>query len=359
MRAELQALTVALLTSAAATADAFDLTPSGRLHLDHATHDSDKSQLVDRFIVRRAQLGLEAEFNGQWSAKAVYEFARRGGVKDAYVRYTGWKAAEIIAGQVKVPFGLEELINTNNITFIERALPTEAFPLSRRKGIRLQNLGTNHTFSVMRFGSSIRGDEGPGTAARLTLNPLNSDDTLVHVGLAATTERPNGGVKFSVRPEALPTDKALLRTGTVMAVNRINQLGLEGAWKHGPLSLQSEWIHSHLSRDANQPDVDYQGWYVAGSWILTGESRGYRDGVFKGVKAAQIRGAWELTTRYSHLNLGDGLVRGGHESNITLGVNWYARDYVRVMANFIKVSSRRRNVADDPNILDVRLQIEF
>ena len=359
MRFKVKALVVALLASKAAGAGAFELTPIGRLHLDYASHDSDKAQFVDRFIVRRAQIGLDAEFDPEWSAKVVYEFARHGAFKDAYLRYSGWKPAEIIIGQVKVPFGLEELINTNNITFIERSLPTEAFPLSRRKGVRLENLGTNHTFSLMQFGSSISGDEGSGTAARFTLSPVNHDDSLVHLGLAATTERPNGGVKISVHPEALPTDKALLKTGTVTAVNRINQLGLEGAWKQGPFSVQSEWMHSHLSRDSNQPDVDYQGWYMAGSWILTGESRGYRDGVFKGIKAAKPTGAWEVTTRFSHLNLDDGLVRGGQESNVTLGVNWYARRYVRVMANYIKVTSRRRYVSDDPTILDVRLQVEF
>jgi phosphate-selective porin OprO and OprP len=66
-----------------------------------------------------------------------------------------------------------------------------------------------------------------------------------------------------------------------------------------------------------------------------------------------------LAARYSHIDLDHGQVRGGQESNLTLGLNWYANDYMRVMANFIKVDSKRRGESDDPNILLLRTQIAF
>jgi len=150
-----------------------------------------------------------------------------------------------------------------------------------------------------------------------------------------------------------------VRTGDLEAVDRIRQLGLEAAWKTGPFSAQTEWMRAAVSRGSGQADVAFHGWYVAGSWVLTGESRGYRNGAFRGLSPGRPGGAWELTTRYSRINLDDGRVLGGEENNVTLGINWYANDHLRIMANYIKVSSKRRGVSDDPTIFLLRTQITF
>lgn len=359
MRPELKAILAVVLAGPATVAGAVEFTPNGRLHLDYAKHDSDLAQFDDRFLVRRAQLGLDARFSRGWSAKFAYNFANGGSLKDVYLRYDGWRPAELTIGQFKVPFGLEQLTSTNDISFIERSLPSSALALSRRKGIGLENHGKKHSLAAMVFGSSVGGNEGNGAAARFTYTPIKHGDTLLHLGLSATTERPAGSVSFDTRPESLPTDVRLLRTGTIGGVGRVSQLGVEAAWVKGPVSMQAERMRSHLSRSDGLPDTDFHGWYVAGSWLLTGESRGYRDGAFKGVTPANERGAWEFTARLSHLGLDDGTVQGGTGNNLTFGVNWYFREHLRIMANYIKVSSDRRGIADNPNILDVRAQITF
>ena len=359
MRTEFKTILLAVLAGASAAANAVEFTPSGRLHLDYAQHDSDLAQFDDRFLVRRALLGLDVKFSDDWSAKFAYDFARGGALKEAYLRYNGWKPAELTIGQIKVPFGLEQLTSANDNSFIEKSLPSSAFTLSRRKGIGLDNHGKRHSVAAVVFGSSIGGNEGNGAAARFTYTPIKQGATLLHLGVSATTERPAGSVSFSARPESLPTDLRLLRTGNISDVHRIDQLGVEAAWVNGPVSMQAERMNSRLSRNLGKPDVDLQGWYVAGSWLLTGESRGYRNGVFKGVTPSNERGAWELTARYSRLSLDDGAIRGGTENNLTLGVNWYFREHLRIMANYIKVKSDRRGISDNPNILDLRAQLSF
>jgi len=55
--------------------------------------------------------------------------------------------------------------------------------------------------------------------------------------------------------------------------------GLEAAWGLGPVSLT--WEHMKVSDqrtgmgagDGDLPDVAATGWYVAGTWVLTGESK--------------------------------------------------------------------------------------
>jgi phosphate-selective porin OprO/OprP len=359
MRTELAIAALILLVSGATQVSAVELTPSGRLHLDYAVHDSDVAQFDDRFLVRRAQLGLEAKWSGGWSAKLAYDFASGGSLKDAYLRYGGWKPAAFSIGQFKIPFGLEDLESTNDLTFIERSLPSAAFSLSRRKGVGLESQGKNHTFAVMGFGSSVGGNQGAGFGARFTFTPFNQDNSVLHLGVSATSERPTDRVRFSARPESLPTDPRLVNTGTINAVTRINQVGLEAGYKHGPLSIQGEYMGAHLTRDSSRPDLTFHGWYLAGSWVLTGESRGYKDGAFKGIEAAAPSGAWELTARISRISLDDGKIEGGKEDNFTLGVNWYLRDHLRIMANYINADSNRRGVSDNPEIFEMRLQLAF
>lgn len=349
---------------------AVEISPRGRVHVDFSAHEEDKRELGDGFRARRARIGLSGKIDDDWSFKIEYDFAENSAsAKDAYLRYSGLEAGNITVGHFKVPFGLEELTSSNSVTLIERSLPTTTFAQSRRLGVSYNTSGENWTFGLMGFGqgqgSGVRGskaDEGLGVGGRLTFTPIKNDENLFHLGLAATTESPADKnakvVRFRTRPESRPTNERLIDTGNIGDVSSINQVGLEAAWKSGPFSVQSEWMRSSLSRSV-QTDVDLDGWYISGSWVLTGESRGYRGGVFRGVSPSGPGGAWELTARYSSVNLNDGPVLGGDEQNWTLGANWYANSRVRFMFNYIDVSSERQGIPDGPGILLARAQVSF
>lgn len=116
--------------------------------------------------------------------------------------------------------------------------------------------------------------------------------------------------------------------------------------------------------DNDNDDPTFDGYHVQASYLLTGESRSYRNGVFGGVTPAnETLGAWEVAARYSHVDLNDSGVDGGEQENITLGVNYYARSNVRFMANYIFVDvedSLETGIGDDsPNIFLVRAQYSF
>lgn len=343
----------------AVAAHAVEVTPSARLHVDYARFDSDVAQFDNKTSVRRAQFGLTADFGSRFSAKVVYDFADGGSYKDAYVRYRGWGRTDLKLGQFKVPFGLEQLTSTNEITFVERSTASDAFALSRRKGIGLQGGGAKYTWAAMAFSPSIAGTGSNGAVARLTFNPVKEGDNLVHLGLSVLTQRPNGTVNIGARPEGVLTGTRLVRTGSISPVTRMDELGVEAAGKQGPVSIQGEWMQMRLSPTSSGPDVSFHGWYVAASWVVTGESRGYKDGVFQQVEPKRKAGAWELAARYSDINLNSGLIRGGKDHNVTVGINWYFTDYVRVMADYVKVMSDRRGVSDNPKILDLRFQAAF
>lgn len=348
-------------------AGAIEWQPKARLHLDYGANHTDVEPLGSGWYARRADLGLEGKFNDDWSFEIGYGMAKGGDIKpgegkfkDVTLSWDGWSAGDFTVGQFKVPFGLAEMTSSNDIIFIERALAVDAFAPSRRVGVGFRRNRDAYTFAAMAFGSTLDGDDrGRGLAARLTLAPVRTADTVVHLGVAFASEDPHSKVDFDTTPEARVADVDLVNTGGISDVDRINRLGLEGAWRTGPWSLQAEWLQAEVRRDAGWPDATLDGWYVGGSWVLTGESRPYKNGRFKGIEPGGSRGAWELTARYSRIDLDGGGLAGGTESNVTLGVNYYINKHLRIMLNHISVRSERRGVADDPGIVLLRTQLAW
>ena len=106
------------------------------------------------------------------------------------------------------------------------------------------------------------------------------------------------------------------------------------------------------------------------SYFLTGESRPYnriyryfgrlkpKTSYFSGG-----RGAWELTARYSSVELNDigtGIL-GGEAESTTLGVNWYMDSRTRLMLNWINtevISGVDVNLGKTESI-SMRFQVDF
>jgi phosphate-selective porin OprO and OprP len=344
-------------------------TPRGRIHMDYAVHDSDVAELQDGFFLRRARLGLSGKIDDTWSYMAEADFAENSVAwKDVYLRHNDVMGGALTFGQVKVPFGLDEMTSSNSITFIERASPM-AFAPAHRMGVTWNRNTDATTFTVMGFGQEVGvgagGDEGLGIGARYTFAPIKTDTSVLHLGVAGMRYRAEhsnvGSMRFRQRPEARPDGRRLIDTGNIAGASSATAFGLETAWVQGPFSLQGEYITNTVNRDGlSNPSFD--GWYVAGSWFLTGENRRYSNGTFGGPRVKDpAKGAWEVAARYSNLDLDDvgAGILGGRMRNATVGVNWYARNNVRFMLNYIMVDTERQDVSDDPNILLFRAQVSF
>jgi phosphate-selective porin OprO/OprP len=370
----------------------FKMQLGGRLMADAAWYNQDNVKLDGQngTEFRRARLFVKGTMYGVWHYKAQYDFAASDEIKDAYIRYTGFEPLRITVGQFKQPSSLEDLTSSKYITFMERALPN-AFATGRRIGLGVDRDTDHYTLAASVYGqnadSSSTGDEGYGVGARGTWAPWNEEGRVLHLGLWGAWEQPNdvdagGGttdqeLRFRERPESHITSTRLVNTGEMSQVDNFTKYGLEAAAVMGPFSVQSEYISTTVQTDdpAISSDPDFSGWYVYGSWFLTGESRPYKHGTFGRVKPKSIvgaggTGAWEVAVRYSSLDLHDSGVQGGEEDNITVGVNWYATSHVRFMANYIHANAdpftqeASLNVApnqndDSPDIFQVRAQIDF
>ena len=352
----------------------FALRLGGRLQVDSAWYNSDVRQFGDGTEVRRARIELSGRLFHDWGFRTAYDFADDSvNITDAYISYRGFSPVRLKVGQFQEPFSLEELTSSNDITFMERALPNALVP-GYHLGGGVSGYGsfgsTAWTGASGVFGEPVgsrsndRVDDGWGLAGRFTLAPIHAKERVLHLGASLEYREPNGDnlVSYRTSPETHVANISLVNTGDITDVSHTLSYGIEGAWEMGPLSLQGEYIRSAIERDGLS-DLSFDGWYGYASWFLTGESRPYdsRKGVFRRIKPKHRYGAWELALRYSTLDLMDQDIEGGKEHNITVGLNWYPNQNLRFMANYIRVDTdpSRDGVSDDPDLFQIRGQVRF
>lgn len=335
----------------------------GRAHLDYAWYDDDRLELGSGGEVRRGRLGVKGALNEQWSYKVNYDFA--GGdatAKDIFVTYSGLGAGELKIGHFKQSMSLSNLTSSKYGTFMERALPT-ALTFGYGLGAGYTWMGPNYSIQLSGYGQDVNDpgvDEGLGANLRATWTPIRADERVLHLGAAVAREQApdeSDTVRFRARPESHVTDVRLVDTGTITDVDDITRAGVEAAFVSGPWSVQGEYVQVDASRTGH--DFSGKGWYVYGSWVLTGEMRPYDgDGAF-GRLRPDNGGAWEIALRYSQIDLDDGFVAGGTEDNITLALNYYATSHLRFQLNLIDVESERQGSVDDPGVVQMRAGFDF
>lgn len=355
---------------AAAASPEFDV--RGRLNLDYAIHDDDEINLDDGFLVRRARIGVQGTINDDWSGIIEYDFAENNTSAQDIILRRKWAGGTLKLGNFKVPMGLEEVASTNNIVFIERSSANTALVDARRLGVGYDRYDGALGFQGMVYGRALGGDQDGddpiGLAARLVYAPKAGDAQLhLAASLAYEDMRDYDSRRYRDRPEARVDGNRLVDTGTIGDVDSTMKYGLEAAWQTGPFIVQAEYFAVSVSRDTGA-DPDFSGAYIQGSWIVTGERRGYGNGIFRGLTpGGPDRGAWELAARYSTLDLEDAGFQGGRQDNVTLGVNYYANANVRFMLNYILVDVSDSGATVDgivvgdesPNILIGRVQYHF
>ena len=350
----------------------------GVLMLDYALFDGNyRNDTSDKYEfdteLRRARIDVKHKLNKAWKGKLQISFDEQDNsseIGDAYIQFSGFdqtslKKAKITIGQMKEPFGLENLTSSKASTFLERSMASNAFAPSRNKGMMLSSSNRNFTWALGAYDIDTENElsDPYSITGRMTWSAilpdskshLTVDNQLFHLGLAASWRNLDGDeFEINERAEIHSADK-VISSGEI-DTDQVNLLGLEAAWVNGSLSLQTEYMHTHLAAVDSSEDTNFNGYYLQSSYFLTGESRNYNKGVFSKVKPLSDLGAWELTARYSVLD-----AQEASEGNIgqtsTLGLNYYYDENLRLMANLLH--SEVSDSEDDGNGLAFRLQYVF
>lgn len=353
---------------------------NGDLMIDGVTYINDSSGQFDNSIdVRRARLSFRNGFARDWTFKASAEISTNPfsvEVKDLYLLYTGFSLGAVIAGNRKEPFSLEELVSARYTTMMEKALPVQAMAPGRNVGITISalwNKRTALTIGVFGQGFEEEGLRASGTAltGRATHMFIDEPQHQFHLGLSGSYRHVGStdSIRFRSRPEVGITENYMVDTGDLGAVD-VPRVGIEAGYINGPLSLQSEFIASWVSRESGRDTLYFHGWYAQAAWFLTGESRPFDRGSARFGRIEPLltvdkggKGAWEVALRMSRVDLSDSDVIGGQETNLTTGLTWYLSSTMRLMANYVNVLEMDRpgSVFDGNtmSLFEARFQIEF
>ena len=132
-------------------------------------------------------------------------------------------------------------------------------------------------------------------------------------------------------------------------------MGLELDWRPGPFSLKSEFIHVQDERRGqglrteDLPNLISRGWYVSGSWAITGEPKADNIEPRKPFLQNWGMGALEVAARIEQLRFGSSehngrASRSPRAANIlgnsdrawTVGLNWYLNRWSKIQFNLVR-----------------------
>lgn len=371
-----QEITISGTNQLAFKSPGFSYQIGGRLYTDFAYYDEDETPLASGGELRTARLSIKGKFYDNWRFRTQYAF-NDDSTTTRYV-WLGYQQEHSIlrAGRLVESAGVEDYTSSRYITFMERALPALAFAGNFAQGVDYRWWNDNsHLYVAALLDNSKPADPSDPDEtidsvdeeikwhARYSIAPINQANEVLHLGAWANYLEPASETsRTRTRPEAHVDDSRLIDTGTINNVSKQITGGVELAWLNGPISLQAEYMQREVSA-SGMDDVSFGGFYLFGSYFITGESRHYYHdyGAFDRVTPKVESGAVEVALRYSELDLNDGPVQGGAEQNWTAGINWLPRKNLRLSLNqtLAHVEDRPGLPDEDIGITQVRAQVDF
>lgn len=329
---------------------------------------------------RRTRINIKGTSGKNWGYKMTVDIDEgEAEIDTGYIQYTGWDFAKVMVGRFKAPFGLEELTSSKWISTIERSPATELGFLAGKPSFQVALHGHSDRmfWQAALIDDDAEDDDGSDAysmAGRLGGHFGADKHNFVHLAASyATRDFGNEGTDMRFRTR-MGVHTLTNRPIDVIdiGVDGATQLGLEAAGVFGPFSLQAEYrtadFDEKSSRD-DPSDVDVRSYYVQASYILTGESRGYKgkSGKFDKVKPKGALGAWELVAKYEDGELDvDSMEDEVEWELMTLGLNWYATKNVKFMLNYLDGDTshsptleKDKNDEEDGKAVSFRAQYAF
>ena len=363
---------------------------------------------LDRITARarRIRLGAEGNIPGGFGYKCEADFANATvGFGDCIISYAPvGKPFSVDIGNQETNNGLEQISSSRFSSFIERASFTDAFLDTRRLGINLGYANKTGDFRVKgglwtahSIDASLDNNGWIG-AIRAVYSPLSGGNQL-HFGAnyqhrdfqdnsngapTAGNGQPSNGqlAQYRARPYSQLTGVRFVDTGT-FAAKSDDIFGVEaaGIFKSLHVAAEAQYLKSN-AYDAgdtiaiNDPEdqldqfasatnfvpdgnPSFWGGYMEIGYFLTGETRGYKNGLWDRTKVLKPlskggSGAFQIIGRVDYLDLdtrklhegcnnnfvtgvctdSNNYTRGGKQVGLLAGLTWIPEDYVRVLLNY-------------------------
>lgn len=335
----------------------------GRVYEDVIYQDVDRTGTGVDFKawntrLRTARLGVEGTWNSSWAYKAEVNFTQNQAVwEDLMLEFKPTETSSIILGNFKT-ISLENITSSRYNTMMERGAFNDVIDGGRVMNLQYKVNGPNWTAAVALSGDSVNNtdvatnsatnsEETFGYNGRFTFAPIDLDETKLHLGVWGRYRSRGDQANFAYQVRNNTNYGARYTSSGAIGVSD-KMIGLEGALVHKNFSVQSEYARITADRTGALSDVEFDAFYVTGSFFLTGETRRYEaaKGEFNRTKilspmTAGGTGAWEVALRYDQVDLTDlaAVATAGEYKAFTAGLNWYPHPYVRFQANYTKAQN--------------------
>ena len=329
---------------------------------------------------RRAQLGFQGTAFRDWSYNFLYDFGGygvegRGYIYNAYIQYDGLKPFGFRIGAYTPSEGQEDQTGSGDLFFPERAASVDVARniagAPSREAASIFAQGDSYLVSLSYTGKKT----GDGTSTGAAVGTFDAQQSLIgraawlalatpeakwlvegHITdvLKLADPTPSTGptanvIRFSNGPEVAVDASKTVDTGNIDAKG-VREFGFETAGTYDRFYGQGGWFRYEIDRRTAVPNPHFTGWYVFLTYALTGEQHPYdpTTASFRNLRPTNPLGtpggwgAWEVTARYSNIDLdylpfnttATGGIAGGKQDVWTVGLNWYPNSIIKFQLNY-------------------------
>jgi phosphate-selective porin OprO/OprP len=350
---------------------------------DVRSTDPDLSGGGPTFEWSRRRVGVEGTATKYVEYEIDYGFdaagEARAELRDAFVNVRPAVFARVQGGRFKIPFGYERLTGPRNLDFVYRSRVSDALTPGRSVGAMVHGRAFGR---ALQYGVGLFNDDGDQPPGHEPVEPLPEEPapeegrtwaaraTVAPLRLTSLPGKYNNlEVGGAFTSGTVPQGRNHLQGETVFGGSFFDRqyytngprkrFGLDVSWAIGPASIAAEYLVAREARegqgvgnegqaDNDLPEIEGRGWYIAGTWVVTGENR---EGGVK-VKRPLLRGgfgALEVAARYERLRFASAgspqeppsrspratTIAGNADRAWTIGVNWYVNRWVKIRFNAI------------------------
>ncbi len=310
-----------------------------------------------------------------WSAGIMYDgpnhqwLVRQTGVMIAVPELWG----HFFIGRSKEGFSLNKVMVGYDGWTMERATISDASIPILADGIKWLGYSPKHKFlwNVGYFNDVLSEGQSFSTYSsqvitRFALLPILSEkeNKVLHLGVNFRFGKPvNDKLRLRSRPEAFPASY-FVDTGSFPS-DSTRMLGYEAYYRPKRWLFGSEYWWIFVSSNTAHDPMFHGGDFVV-SYLFNDATRVYntQGGYFRAVSPKRTvfeggRGAWELVSRFSYIDLDSQSVRGGKFWRYTPMVNWHLSDNVRLEMAYGYGHLNRFDLKGNTQFFQSRIQLQF